>query len=180
MRIVILCATALILLIGAYQFGYSRGGANVASQAQSPKYWEQVAQLDETLLTDIACHPGMFSSGTYVLEIRYPDVMPEIHRVKLVFADGKMQAPPNPREDSCVSHSLVQAGGVLSWVLSDTEEGPPARYVGMMDGKLAWGRIYVSPGNEWRPSPPAIGVWMLYPTTASDEPNEPSRSTTSP
>jgi hypothetical protein len=46
----------------------------------------------------------------------------------------------------------------------DMDEGPSARFVGLIDGDGMWGRVYVEPGQGWREGdPPVYGVWRLHP-----------------
>lgn len=163
-RLVVVIGAMIVIATLTYFVGHNRGERYCAQHLQQPpEYWEQLVQLDRDFLSTVVTRSNRLASGTYVFEIRFPGQSTQTYVVALVFANGRLLKAPNPRKDKFVTHSLVQNAHVVSWSQTDTDEGPNATYVGLIDGLMMWGKVYVPRGTGWHQNPPAIGVWRLYP-----------------
>ena len=142
-------------------------GIRSTSDLQSKRELElqdKLFELDQAFLKDVVTRPNTMTSGRYTLEIKLAGQMKKISVVELEFAKGKLvKLSKLPIENI---ENIVQTGNVVSWTQYDMDKGPIARFVGLIDGNVMWGRVYVGPGSGWRDDErPAHGVWRLYPAT---------------
>lgn len=160
-RKIIPISAVLVLLVVTYMVG-QRNGIKAESEQQSKRDLQlhhQLVELDESFLTSVVTRPNVISSGTYTLETRFAGQSVKTSTVKLTFSDGQLM-----KLENLPTQGIQQTGNVVSWEQFDPDEGPSARFVGIIDGYVMWGRIYMKPGQGWREgTPPAYGVWRLYP-----------------
>ncbi|HXI85790.1 MAG TPA: hypothetical protein VNL17_17055 [Verrucomicrobiae bacterium] len=159
-KIVAVCAVlaliAIIFWVGSYY------GADSRSKLQTKRdldLHKKLVELDRSFLTNVVTRPNTMTSGSYVLEIQFTGKPEKTAALELEFSNGQLiKMSKLPIQD------LVQTGSVVSWMQYDEDEGPSARFIGLIDGNGMWGRVYVEPGQGWREGdPPAYGVWKLHP-----------------
>jgi hypothetical protein len=158
---IITIVAVLALLVIAYLAGQSNG-SHTAVEQQTERdldLHKELVELDQSFLTNISTRPNTMSSGAYTLETRFAGSTTKESSLELEFSNGQLlKVTGLPIQD------IVQTGNVVSWEQFDYDEGPSARYVGLIDGDVIWGRVYVKPGQGWREGePPSYGVWRLYP-----------------
>lgn len=127
---------------------------------------DALAALDAETLAGVPADSPALATGPYVLEVRFPGEAPRTHAITLELdAGGRLAGPPRmPSTEAAVTQELAQTGHVVSWMQHDMNEGPSARYVGLVDGGTLWGRVYVRPGSGWHSgAPAAIGFWRMTP-----------------
>lgn len=167
-RIAVVCAV-LGLLAVAFWCGRSTGFHTATTQAtrQQAKrdlaLHDRLVELDRSLFAQVAASPNKMTSGRYTLETSLAGTTTAAS-VDLDLVDGQLR-----RITSLHVQDIQQTGTVVSWEQfpgADADEGPSARYVGVIDGDEMWGRVYVKPGEGWHEgTPPAYGVWRLYRTS---------------
>jgi len=162
---VIVAVGVTVLITVAYVVGHSRGEDYYAKRRSlSPEYWNQIAGLYKSFLSNVAARPSTLTSGTYMLETTFPGKPTEVHVLDLVFSDGKLLTKYQTVGPNLVTNGFTQEGKVVSGSLHDMNERPSREYIGHMDGNMMWGTVYVPPGEGWHEDePPAYGVWRLYP-----------------
>lgn len=151
----------LALLVIAF-WGGQATGAESASKLQAKRdltLHKQLVELDRSFLTNVVTRSNTLTSGVYTLETRFAGKAEKVSAVELKFSNGQLVQPSNLP----IQH-VVQTGSVVSWEQYDGDEGPNSSFVGLIDGSVMWGRVYVAPGQGWREGePPAYGVWRLHP-----------------
>jgi hypothetical protein len=163
----ITCGLLAILLI-AYYIG-RHGGHHSAIVQRMKLDFEQhkaLVLLDQSFLSTIATHPNTMTSGVYMLETRFAGKTSEETAVEVQIDNGQLvKLAKQPIQE------IAQKGSVVSWERYDMDEGPAARFIGLIDGNMMWGRIYLMPGSGWREGQPsAYGVWRLHPKPDKEQP----------
>jgi hypothetical protein len=169
-KIVAICAAfcaVLALLAIAFWVGRA-GGVERTSMLQTKRDLElhkQLVELDQSFLTNVVTRPNTLTSGLYTLEIRFAGKTEEVSALELEFSNGQLvQNPKLP-----IQH-IVQTGSVVSWERYNMDEDPSSTFVGVIDGNVMWGRVYLEPGQGWREGqPPAYGVWRLHPKSVREQ-----------
>ncbi len=158
-RNIIIIGAALLLPVIGYWVGQSHG-SNKEVKHRTKRDLElhgQLVELDQWFLAGVATRPSIMTSGKYTLATRWAGRKTEVSMVDLEISDGRVSKMTGlPIQD------IVQTGKVVSWEQVDMDEGPSARFIGLMDGDGMWGRVYVKPGQGWHEGePPAYGVWRF-------------------
>jgi len=160
-RNILLAVGAVVLVLGAYHFGYIRSSmeSSMDVMAAQFKYWAQLAELDRAFLTNAVTRPSTLVSGPYVLETHFPGKPPQTTALDLVFTNGRFALPrPEQPGRSGMADTLIQNGSVVSWYHEGSIYEADAECVGLIDGNMMWGRIY-----GWNPGDESIGIWRIYP-----------------
>jgi len=157
---VIFTIAVLGALVVAYCVGHLRGFF-VASDSQMYRefeHWASLADLDRSFLTNVTARPSALTTGTYVLETRFPGKPPMIDLLALTFTNGQFALPkPVKVQRNGMAETLIQNGNVVSWHYEGIMYMANAEYVGLIDGDTAWGRVY-----GWGSGDESIGNWRLY------------------
>jgi hypothetical protein len=151
----------LLVVAGLVGWFYGSRAATRREIAREASRQKELMVLDESFLAKVAVRPGAPVSGKYVLETSLPGKAPDAAVVEAEFSNGQLVSLTG-----VPVQGIVQTGQVVSWEweYADPDEGPVVRYVGLVDGDAAWGRVYVAPGEGWHEGePPACGVWRLSP-----------------
>jgi len=166
MRITAMIIGIIAFLITAYFIGHNQGEKYSAKYLeQPPEYWEELVRLDRTFLAKTSMLPNTIQTGNYLFEIGFPGKTMQSWPVTLNFTNGQLSAAPNPDTGTLITQALVQEANALSWEQVNTDEKPPAYYVGLIEGTVIWGKVYVRSSRGWHQSPPTVGVWKLSPVT---------------
>lgn len=175
---VIFTISVIGALVVAYEVGYLRGFF-VVSERQTNReheHWASLANLDRSFLTNVAARPSALTTGTYVLETRFPGKPPMIDVLTLTFTNGQFALPkPVKVQRHGMAETLIQNGNVVSWHYEGILYMANAEYVGLIDGDTAWGRVY-----GWGSGDESIGNWRLYPkavTAGTNNTIAPTRAT---
>lgn len=148
------------MLFVAYNIGYLK--ASFDGGAATMRHWEQLAELDKSFLKSVTARPNRLTTGNYVLETHFPGLPPKIDNLYLEFSNGRLIPPDSPRSHrNGMSDTFQVDGNVVSWHYEGILYMASAEFVGVIDGDMAWGRIY-----GWNPGNESIGIWRLYPKTA--------------
>lgn len=134
-------------------FSCSRG-THDSPPCLTSEQMDQIAQLDQASLSEVNPKPSKLTTGSYLLETKYPGKNVETYRVGLEIEGGRLVKAPSMLEGNLVTQDLHHDGSVVSWSQYDMDEGPAVRYVGLIDEEMLWGRAYVQPGVGWREGSP--------------------------
>ena len=163
-RKIIIAGAVLVLVVIAFLVGRYMGSQSAVQQQtqRDLRLHEGLVELDQSFLANIATRPSSITSGTYTLETRFPGKAPQISSLQVECSNGQLLKLTGP----AIHKDTVRQGSVVSWQAYE-DEGPFARYVGIIDGDIMWGHVYVEPGQGLREGePPAYGVWRLSPKAA--------------
>jgi hypothetical protein len=158
-RNVTIVGSVLLLPVIGYWVGQSYGSNREMKQRTKRDLvlHGKLVELDQWFLAGVAAQPSTMTSGKYTLEKRWAGRAMETSVAELEISDGCVRKMTGLR-----AQDIMQTGKVVSWKQVDADEGPSARFVGLMDGDGMWGRVYMEPGQGWHEGePPAYGVWRL-------------------
>ena len=167
-RKIVTIGIVLGLLITAYIVGQSNGSDSAIRQQMKRDFLlhKTLMALDKSVLTNMTVRASTLTSGTYVLETRFTDECSQVP-LDIVFTNGEWLIKTQTTVAGYLLTSgqpFKQDGKLVLGSMFDIEKGPTREYVGLVDGNMAWGRVYQEPGHGWREGePPAYGVWRLYP-----------------
>jgi hypothetical protein len=152
----------VILLAVAYWVGRSVGwSAGTESAVRSRMEHDvmvhtELVQLEKSLLTNVLTRPITMPSGRYTLETKIAGKPATASALEFQFSNGRLT------RISGNVQQIVQTGNIVSWEQYDTGEDPSAIFVGVIDGDMMCGRVYVEPGQGWRQGKPLeYGVWTV-------------------
>jgi len=164
-------AGCVILILAVITYWVGRFvGAESASKSRTKRdvtVHTELVKLDEMFLTNVVTRPSTLATGFYRLETKLAGKPTITSRMDLEFSNGRLT------KISGNVQNIVQTGSVVSWEQHDRNKGPSARFVGVIDGEMMWGRVYVAPGQGWREGdPPEYGIWTLR-TASADAKSKP-------
>lgn len=155
-RTVLAAIFVLAIVVAAYSVGYFRASGDHASR--DFEHYKQLAELDRSFLTGVVTRPSTLTTGSYILETRFPGKAPKFDFLELMFSNGRFALPmPTAPRRHGMADTLVQNGNVVSWHHEGVMYESNAECVGLIDGNMIWGRIY-----GWNPGDESIGVWRIY------------------
>lgn len=166
MRKYVTIGSVLALLALTYCIGrYNGGRAQLERQLEEDtERCKELAELDRSFLRGVTARPIALTAGIYILETRFPGKPAELDTLEITVSDEGVTAQSLKMGEGLFTDGFKQDGQVFSGQVYNTDEKPNRTYVGLIDGNMIWGRVYVPPGTGWHEGEPsAIGVWRLYP-----------------
>lgn len=156
--------------------GYGRGCQETRDRYlkqpfMTQEHWQRLLELERNALTNAYIRPSTMTSGKYVLESSFPGMPREELVMDLVFTNGQLiTAEPRAISDlgeDFFTDGFKQKGNVISAHLwthrADDAKLFDRQYIGLADGNMMWGRVYLLPGQGWQESrSPDVGVWRAY------------------
>jgi hypothetical protein len=147
-------ATAgLSFIIGTWWEGAS---TSEKLMPEEMKHWDQLATLDRDLLKRFTVRSNTMTSGTYLMDIWFPQSTLPTQQVVLECEHGQITVAAFSRNGG--NQKLSIDGNIVSWTQEGAGYEANAKYVGLVDGNGMWGRVY-----GWNPGDQSVGMWRIYP-----------------
>jgi hypothetical protein len=131
-------------------------------------HWDQFAAMDKAVLQTFPSRSNTMTSGTYLMQVWFPNLNLGTQAVVLHCENGQITVPaPNTFSRSGAAQTLSVTGHVVSWTQEGAGYEANPKYVGIVDGDGMWGRVY-----GWNRGVQSVGLWRIYPKPTQEPPTK--------
>lgn len=130
--------------------------------------WDQRAALDRSVLQSFPVRSNTMVSGTYLMDVWFPNSKLPTREVVLECEHGEISAAAFSRNRE--RQKLSVDGSVIYWSQEGAGYEADAKYVGLVDGGEMWGRVY-----GWNPGDQSVGLWRVYPKPSHSDQTDGAR-----